>query len=161
MCFKFNPLPDGLYNGEYYTSYVWSDDYLRVSELHTDFFEFGGPIDKNELRALLTELNKNKTAMLGLFQGSLLIGIANLQIVEKVHYQNKKPSLLKTGQIDNVIMHKDYRGRGLGKILINNVCKIAKDNGCFSVSLYCNNYNVAFYEKCDFRHSSNFMRKKL
>lgn len=100
-------------------------------------------------------------AMIGVYNHSKLVGVANLQIVEKVHYQNKKPSLLKTGQIDNVIIHKDYRGRGLGKILINNVCKIAKDNGCFSVSLYCNNYNVAFYEKCGFRHSSNFMRKNL
>lgn len=141
--------------------YVYSSDFHQVSELHADFFEMGGPINQDELRQLISELSKNNTVMIGIYKQSKLIGIANLQIVEKVHYQDKKPLLLKTAQIDNVIIHKNYRGQGLGKCLIQNVCDIARKSGCFSASLYCNNYNVAFYEKCGFRHSSNQMRKTL
>lgn len=161
MQFKFGALPSGLSKENYHIHYVYSDDYAQVSELHTDFFEFGGPVDKTELAVLLNSLYNNNSAMIGLFEHNVLIGIANIQVVPKVHYQDKKPLLLKTAQIDNVIIHKDHRGKGLGKMLIKGVCKIAKDNGCISVSLYCNNYNVAFYEKCGFRHSSNQMRKTL
>lgn len=158
---NFAPIPAGISKEGFDILYVYSSDFREVSELHTDFFELGGEINQEELKQLLSELSKNNTAMIGVYNHSKLVGVANLQIVEKVHYQDKKPLLLKTAQIDNVIIHKNYRGKGLGKYLIKSVCEIARKSGCFSASLYCNNYNVAFYEKCDFRHSSNHMRKTL
>ena len=104
MPYSFAPIPAGMSKEEFDIFYVYSSDFHQVSELHIDFFEMGGPINQDELRQLISELSKNNTAMIGIYKQSRLIGIANLQIVEKVHYQNKKPSLLKTGQIDNVII---------------------------------------------------------
>lgn len=161
MHFEIPPIRIEQENKVYWITSVDQSDFNGVSDLYIDFFEFGGEIDRIELFGLMKQLQVNNAVMIGIYDGPNIVGVANLQIVRKLHYQDKKPLLLNTAQIDNVVIHKDYRGKGLGRLLIRRVCTIAKNNGCFSASLYCNNYNVAFYEKCDFRHSSNHMRKTL
>lgn len=63
--------------------------------------------------------------------------------------------------IEDVAIHKDVRGFGYGRILIEHLCKFAKQNNCRKVVLYCSNDNIKFYKKCGFWNACNLMRKDL
>ena len=59
-------------------------------------------------------------------------------------------NLSSVGHIEDIIVDSNYRGFGLGKVIINHLTNVAKNNGCYKVILNCSNKNVGFYEKCGF-----------
>ena len=63
--------------------------------------------------------------------------------------------------IEDVVTHKEYRGKGIGVELMNYCLQFAKDNKCYKIVLDCADHNVAFYEKCGFKLSGNYMSIKL
>lgn len=58
--------------------------------------------------------------------------------------------LSSVGHIEDVVVDLNYRGLGLGKMLVDYCVEYAKNNNCYKVILNCSNENVGFYEKCDF-----------
>ena len=56
----------------------------------------------------------------------------------------------KMGHIEDIAVHPDFRKKGIGKLLINALYKIAQENKCYKVSLVCKEHNLSFYQKCDF-----------
>lgn len=56
----------------------------------------------------------------------------------------------KVGHIEDIVVHSDYRGYGLGKIMIEHLTKQAKIGGCYKCILDCSDDNVGFYEKCGY-----------
>lgn len=56
----------------------------------------------------------------------------------------------KVGHIEDIVVHSDYRGYGLGKIMIEHLTKQAKLAGCYKCILDCSDDNVGFYEKCGY-----------
>lgn len=75
-----------------------------------------------------------------------IIGTMSLLIEEKFIHK-----LSSVGHIEDVVVDDDYRGKGLGKMLIDYGVKYAKDNGCYKIILNCADKNIAFYEKCGFK----------
>lgn len=65
------------------------------------------------------------------------------------------------GHIEDIAVNGKYQGLKLGKFLINDLTKYAKDNGCYKVTLYCDPKNVGFYEKCSYVNSSVEMHLKF
>lgn len=64
----------------------------------------------------------------------------------------------------DLIVSEISRQRGIGTELINEVIRIAKENGCSSVVLDVNNVNIEaqkFYEKIGFTPTTIQMRKRL
>lgn len=61
----------------------------------------------------------------------------------------------------NVVTHPEKRNLGLGTLIVNGLFDIAKNNGCYKVSLQCRDHNVAFYEKCGYAVSGRAMQKFL
>lgn len=59
--------------------------------------------------------------------------------------------------IEDVIVDINYRRKGYGKILINYLTKIAKNNNCYKITLDCNDTNINFYNACDFEKRGNQM----
>jgi len=59
--------------------------------------------------------------------------------------------------IEDVIVDSKYRRKGYGKILINYLTKIAKNNNCYKITLDCNDTNINFYNACDFEKRGNQM----
>lgn len=51
------------------------------------------------------------------------------------------------GHIEDIVIRKEYRGRNLGKRLIDLLKQIANVNTCYKVILDCGEHNVGFYEK--------------
>jgi glucosamine-phosphate N-acetyltransferase len=77
-----------------------------------------------------------------------VIGIATLLIEPKLIH-----NCSVVGHIEDVVVDKNYRGKGLGKRLIDRLTKDARNAGCYKVILDCSECNVPFYEKCGFtRH---------
>ena len=59
----------------------------------------------------------------------------------------------KMGHIEDIAIHPDFRKKGIGKLLINALCRISQKEKCYKISLACNEHNLSFYQKCDFEPS--------
>ena len=56
--------------------------------------------------------------------------------------------------IEDVVIDKDYRGNGLGKLVLQYAVSIAQQEKCYKIILNCSEENKGFYEKCDFIHKN-------
>lgn len=63
------------------------------------------------------------------------------------------------GMIEDVVVHPDYRGQKYGVLLIEHMIEVAKKANCYKVILWCNNKNVAYYEKFGLHTHEVLMRK--
>lgn len=52
--------------------------------------------------------------------------------------------------IEDVVVDKDYRGKGIGKLLLNKAKNEAEKNYCYKLILNCKDKLVPFYEKNGF-----------
>lgn len=72
-----------------------------------------------------------------------LMGCGTL-IIEKKLIHN----LGKVGHIEDVVVDSKYRGKNIGKKLIEFLLNLAKEEKCYKVILDCVIDKVGFYEKC-------------
>jgi len=59
----------------------------------------------------------------------------------------------KCAHIEDVVVDKNCRGRGLGKKIVCKLRDAAKLLGCYKCILDCSKKNVGFYEKCGFKEN--------
>jgi glucosamine-phosphate N-acetyltransferase len=64
-------------------------------------------------------------------------------------------NISKVGHIEDVCIKKGHRGKQLGRQLITYMVNVAKEKGCYKVTLYCEEDNVEFYKKCNFTSTGN------
>lgn len=95
--------------------------------------------------------------MFGIFENDKLIGTASA-IIELKLFMEEKPYI---AHIEDVAIHRDYRGFGYGKKLIDYIIKFCKSKDCYKIVLFCSNDNIKFYKKCGFRNASNLMRRDI
>ena len=86
-------------------------------------------------------------------QNRQVIGTATLLIEQKFIHNGGK-----AGHIEEVATRKGYEGKGIGKKVIEELIKIATENGCYKVILDCNEKVMEFYEKTGFRKQAVMMR---
>lgn len=60
--------------------------------------------------------------------------------------------------IEDVVVSKDYQGKGIGEMLMRSLLDLAKDNNCYKTILDCTDEVKPFYEKIGFKITSNGMR---
>jgi len=63
----------------------------------------------------------------------------------------------KVGHIEDVVIDSNYRGYGLGKIIVNYLIDYAKLNNCYKVILMASDENVEFYKKSGLYKKDNSM----
>ena len=56
----------------------------------------------------------------------------------------------RVGHIEDIVVGEEYRGYGLGKIMIEYLTKIGKELKCYKCILDCDDKNMVFYEKCGY-----------
>lgn len=65
------------------------------------------------------------------------------------------------GVIEEVIVNNEYRGKSLGKQIVNILVELGKQLGCYKITLNCNNQMLPFYiEKLGFvaeQNNANFL----
>ena len=67
----------------------------------------------------------------------------------------------KVGHIEDIVIHTDYRGYGLGKILIDHLTSMGKNQACYKCILDCDEKNVGFYENCGYVHKGAEMARYM
>jgi len=65
------------------------------------------------------------------------------------------------GHIEDMAVHKDYQGQGIGKALVEHAVKYAKARRAYKVILDCEDKVIPFYMKCGFTIWQNSMRIDL
>lgn len=73
-----------------------------------------------------------------------------------------EPKFIHNGRnvahIEDVVVSKDYQGKGIGEMLMRSLLDLAKDNNCYKTILDCTDEVKPFYEKIGFKIISNGMR---
>ncbi len=63
-------------------------------------------------------------------------------------------SCSNVSHIEDVVVDTSYQGKGYGKILIEKLTEISKNEGCYKVILDCSEKNKVFYEKCGYENKN-------
>lgn len=66
-------------------------------------------------------------------------------------------NISKYSQIEDVCVKEEFRKNGYGKILINYLIEVSKNNKCKKINLVCNNDIIKFYKSCNFDEKSIHM----
>ena len=72
-----------------------------------------------------------------------IIATGTIIYEKKFIYNN---SLL--AHIEDICVKNEYRKFGLGKLIVKHLMNLAKEKGCYKVTLDCNDENTHFYIKC-------------
>lgn len=106
-----------------------------------------GDISINEWTNRYKELNNNPCIQIWVMVDDNTIIASGTIILEPKFIHNCG----KVGHIEDVVVHKDKHGLGVGKKLIDELVNIAKNTNCYKVILNCSENNVGFYEKSGFK----------
>lgn len=85
-----------------------------------------------------------------------VVGTASLHIERKFYHSGRG-----VAHIEDVAVHPNFRGEGLGRALVANLAGMARKKNCYKVVLDCSAGNVGFYEKLGFHKHEQQMRKDL
>jgi glucosamine-phosphate N-acetyltransferase len=131
-------------NEEYIVKDIEVNDYYDgYLELMYEFTNYKKNIDINFFTNYIK--NRNNVRIIVLKTGNnKIIGAGTIFNIEKLHNNS-------IGQIEDVIITEKYRNNGLGKIIINKLIEIGKNEfNCYKIILNCLDKNIEFYKKCDF-----------
>ncbi len=67
----------------------------------------------------------------------------------------------RVGHIEDVVVHKSFRGQRIAHHLIEKAINVAREAGCYKVILNCKENLVPFYEKLGFRKHEIEMRHDI
>lgn len=88
--------------------------------------------------------------------GDKVVGTASLLLEKKFIHSGGY-----IGHIEDVAVHAEFQGHGIGKALIQRIQQEARKAGCYKVILNCKEHNVPFYQRLGFRRNEMEMRFDL
>ena len=105
-----------------------------------------GSITKDQFITQFKKLSKSTTVIVATIKsssGERIVGCGSLLVEEKfVH------GCSRVGHIEDVVVDPSLRGHSLGKRIIDELVRIAREANCYKVILDCSEFNVGFYERC-------------
>lgn len=113
-------------------------------------------LDKETLQKRLPDMLKNNYQCVGVFDNNRLIGISGIWVLYKYY-------IGKHVEPDNVIIHPDYRGKGIGELLIKWIDDYAQQIGAAASNLnvYTTNSSaIKFWTKSGYKIISFHLQKK-
>lgn len=116
-----------------------------------------GEITKEQYMDQLNKIKENENHLIYVIEDektNKIITSGTLLIEPKFIHQ-----ISNVGHIEDIIVDKNYRGYGLGKIIINHLTNMAKEKNCYKVILDCTEDNISFYQKCGFMQKEFEMTK--
>jgi glucosamine-phosphate N-acetyltransferase len=109
-------------------------------------------IDKMDLMGYFKEIQNNSFRTFVVKYNGQIIGTAKIVLERKAHNNCKM-----MGSIQDFVVHEEYRNYGIGKLLMERLVEVGRENECYKIILSCNDDLVGFYEKMDFKRKGNEM----
>jgi glucosamine-phosphate N-acetyltransferase len=127
-----------------YNGFLLSLDSLRESS----------HIKPKKANAIFDKISKNPQQVIYVaVENSKIIGSASILIEQKFIHEGGK-----VGHIEDVVVRKEFQGRGIGQKIVKSLLEYAEKQGCYKTILDCADDLVQFYEKIGFKRHSNSMR---
>ena len=119
-----------------------------------DFLRKASDIDKNKAKEILKKIQQNSNHIIHVaVDDNKIVGSTTLLIEQKFIHDGGL-----VGHIEDVVVRKDYEGRGIGIKLVTSLLERAKEKNCYKTILDCNDDVKQFYERIGFKRESNGMR---
>ncbi len=119
-------------------------------------------INKNAVKDVIKNgLSSNCQIYICATDNEKLIGFCSLTVKNNLWFE------ANSGDIDELVVDKEYRNQGVGKLLMNEIEKIAQDYGCQRLYLESASHRTIaheFYEKLGFKkhtYSSYYFAKEI
>jgi glucosamine-phosphate N-acetyltransferase len=131
------------------------EDDLEKGFLETlDFLRNTGDLDKNKANEILKKIKQNPNHIIHVaIDNKKIVGSTTLLIEQKFIHNGGL-----VGHIEDVVVRKDYEGKGIGIKLVTSLLERAKEKNCYKTILDCKDDVKQFYEKIGFKRESNCMR---
>jgi len=131
------------------------EDDLENGFLETlDFLRNASDLDKNKAREILKKIKQNPNHIIYVaIDNKKIVGSTTLLIEQKFIHDGGL-----VGHIEDVVVRKDYEGKGIGIKLVTSMLERAKEKNCYKTILDCKDDVKQFYERIGFKRESNGMR---
>ena len=119
-----------------------------------DFLRNASDLDKNKAKEILKKIKQNPNHIIHVAtDGEKIVGSTTLLIEQKFIHDGGL-----VGHIEDVVIRKDYEGKGIGIKLVASMLERAKEKNCYKTILNCKDSLKPFYEKIGFKQATNQMR---
>ena len=119
-----------------------------------DFLRNASGLDKNKAKKILQKIKQNPDHIIHIaIDDEKIVGSVTLFIEQKFIHDGGF-----VGHIEDVVVRKDYEGKGIGIRLVTSMLECAKEKNCYKTILDCKDDVKKFYERIGFKHESNGMR---
>jgi len=131
------------------------EDDLENGFLETlDFLRNASDLDKNKANEILKKIKQNSNHIIYVaIDNKKIVGSTTLLIEQKFIHDGGL-----VGHIEDVVVRKDYEGKGIGIKLVTSLLERAKEKNCYKTILDCKDDVKQFYERIGFKRESNGMR---
>jgi GNAT superfamily N-acetyltransferase len=109
------------------------------------------------IRQRLSEIKKTDYGCVGVYDGAKLIAISGVWILHKIYAG-------KHIEPDNVVVHPDYRSKGVGELLVNWIHDYARSIGCMTSELNTrinNEKGIRFWKRMGYQNDGYHFIKVL
>lgn len=128
---------------------------MRMAQLQEEGAEAGFDLKPYLQDYYMRHLKDNTfVSWLAVDEGKI-VGTSGMSFVEKPPYYSCPSG--KIGLLSSMYVIKEYRRRGIARLLLDKVMKEAKDYGCAAVQITASDMGVLLYTDYGFEKNSNFM----
>ena len=119
-----------------------------------DFLSKASNIDRDKAREILKKIINDPNHIIHVaIDDNKIVGSTTLLIEQKFIHEGGL-----VGHIEDVVVRKDYEGKGIGIKLVMSMLERAKEKNCYKTILDCKDDVKQFYERIGFKRESNGMR---
>ena len=119
-----------------------------------DFLRESSNIDGAKAKEILKKIINDPNHIIHVaVDDSKIVGSTTLLVEQKFIHEGGL-----VGHIEDVVVRKNYEGKGIGIKLVRSLLDCAKEKKCYKTILDCKDDVKPFYEKLGFREESNGMR---
>lgn len=109
-------------------------------------------LDCNDLIKIINSLPSNNNIYV--YVDNEIKGLVTLIIEQKLIHGGKC-----VGHIEDLVVDKNFSGKGIARELVNHCVNIAESNNCYKIILDCKEELEPFYNKLEFKKQGVCMRK--
>lgn len=119
-----------------------------------DSLKLASNLDRDNAKKIFEKIdsNSNHYVYVAILDGRI-VGSTTMIIEPKFIHDGGN-----VAHIEDVVVSKEYQGKGIGELLMRSLLDLAKDSNCYKIILDCSDEIKPFYEKIGFKKTSNGMR---